>query len=77
MVVLLMHSKPERALQFKAAEAGPGHGRIGCVTFMLQTEQMVALPFLMNTRVDALAELSMLRLGVRGAGFDDVSKRLK
>ncbi len=37
MAVLLTDYKPERVLQFKAAEAAPGHGRIGCVISMLKT----------------------------------------
>ncbi|MGZ4944508.1 MAG: DUF169 domain-containing protein [Halobacteriota archaeon] len=36
VAVLLTDRKPERAIQFKAAEAAPGHGRIGCVISMLK-----------------------------------------
>ncbi len=36
VAVLLTDHKPERAIQFKAAEPAPGHGRIGCVISMVQ-----------------------------------------
>jgi len=36
VAVLLTDRKPEHAIQFKAGEAAPGHGRIGCVISMLK-----------------------------------------